>query len=194
MKNTIKHIALIIVALTLSNCSKNDDENSEPEGITIGSFYEGGVIFFIDDTGEHGLICATKDQSASILWGYNELFLNNTNENMGTGLANTEAIAAAYPDIETAARLCLDLELNGYTDWYLPSSGELNHIYLGRNIINTTAIANGGEAFKTIAEEANYWSSSEEDENRAWLKQFDTGETVSYYKTYVLNVRAIRAF
>lgn len=194
MKNILKHIAVFVLLLAIFSCSKNDDENREPEGIAIGSYHEGGIIFFIDDTGEHGLICATKDQSATMRWGYNDLFLGNTNENMGTGLSNTQAIAAAFPDIENAASLCLDLELNGYADWYLPSSGELNHMYLSRNKINATAISNSGEAFKTLDGQSDYWSSSEENESHAWLKQFDTGETVNYYKTYVLHVRAIRAF
>ena len=35
---------------------------------TIGEHYGGGIIFYVDASGEHGLIAATADQSVSIRW------------------------------------------------------------------------------------------------------------------------------
>jgi len=35
----------------------------------IGSNYGGGIIFYIDGTGLHGLISATTDQSTGVQWG-----------------------------------------------------------------------------------------------------------------------------
>jgi hypothetical protein len=36
--------------------------------LTIGQSYQGGIIFWLDATGQHGLIAATADQSASMRW------------------------------------------------------------------------------------------------------------------------------
>jgi len=46
--------------------------------------------------------------------------------------------------------LCDDLVFNGYSDWYLPSSDELNKLYL-----NKSAVGGFSNTF--------YWSSTEED-------------------------------
>ncbi|WP_158849446.1 DUF1566 domain-containing protein [Algibacter sp. L1A34] len=193
MKNIFKIILCLTSILILSSCSKNDDDNSE--NIQIGNFHEGGIVFYVDDTGEHGLVCATKDLIQPMRWGYNDVLLNNTEQIIGSGLANTLAITAAYPDIDTAAKLCLNFEDDEYADWYLPSLDELNLIYTNKNKINATAIANEGEVFKTLDDDrSNYWSSSEEVEINAWLIQFDTGLTKTYYKTYIQNIRPIRAF
>ena len=193
MKNIFKIILCLTSILILSSCSKNDDDNSE--NIQIGNFHEGGVVFYVDDTGEHGLVCASKDLIQPMRWGYNDVLLNNTEQIIGSGLANTLAITAAYPDIDTAAKLCLNFEDDEYADWYLPSLDELNLIYTNKNKINATAIANEGEVFKTLDDDrSNYWSSSEEAEINAWLIQFDTGLTKTYYKTYILNIRPIRSF
>ncbi|MFH1097444.1 MAG: DUF1566 domain-containing protein, partial [Candidatus Desantisbacteria bacterium] len=35
---------------------------------TIGEYYGGGIVFFVDDSGQHGLIAATKDQSTKAKW------------------------------------------------------------------------------------------------------------------------------
>ncbi|RZK64326.1 MAG: hypothetical protein EOO92_27655, partial [Pedobacter sp.] len=37
--------------------------------IAIGELYGGGMIFYIDGTGKHGLVVATADQSSNAIWG-----------------------------------------------------------------------------------------------------------------------------
>ena len=81
-----------------------------------------------------------------------------------------------------AARVCGDLVLNGYSDWYLPSKDELNLLYLNK-------VAIGGFA------SSSYWSSTEANANLAWLNAFD----LSFYqysnqKYFSVPVRAVRAF
>lgn len=48
---------------------------------------------------------------------------------LGSGRRNTEAIVAACPDSNIAARVASDLVLNGKSDWFLPSRDELNEMY-----------------------------------------------------------------
>ena len=68
-----------------------------------------------------------------------------------------------------------------YGDWFLPSKGELNQMYVNR-------IAIGG--FST----GLYWSSSETGEGGAWAQRFDNGLQNSYAKSLERWVRPVRAF
>ncbi len=148
------------------------------QGLAIGTPYEGGLITYLDNTNQHGLIAATEDQSTGIQW-YNGSYIvtGATGTAIGTGQANTTAIVAAQGDGAYAAKLCDDLILNGYSDWFLPSKDEMNELYKNRNAINI----NVPDA---------YWSSSEEFDDRAW--QQNSGYT--NYKNNTYRVRAFRAF
>jgi len=68
-----------------------------------------------------------------------------------------------------------------YGDWFLPSKGELNQMYVNK-------IAVGG--FET----GLYWSSSESGEGGAWAQRFDNGLQNSYAKSLERWVRPVRAF
>jgi hypothetical protein len=48
---------------------------------------------------------------------------------LGSGRRNTEAIVAACPEANIAARVADGLVLNGKSDWFLPSRDELNAMY-----------------------------------------------------------------
>ncbi|MBK6346529.1 MAG: DUF1566 domain-containing protein [Bacteroidales bacterium] len=80
-----------------------------------------------------------------------------------------------------AARICGDLVLNGYSDWYLPSKDELNMLYINR-------IAIGGFAG------TYYWSSTEYDNDTAWIQFFGNGFQVNGGKNFTAYVCAVRAF
>jgi len=98
--------------------------------IAIGKTYQGGIIFYIDGSGAHGLIAAPKDQSAGIVW-WNGSFIDTggTGTAVGTGQPNTDTIIAAQGEGNYAASLAANLVLNGYSDWFLPSRDELNLLY-----------------------------------------------------------------
>ena len=68
-----------------------------------------------------------------------------------------------------------------YGDWFLPSKGELNQIY-----VNRIAIGDFASDY--------YWSSSEAAGNSAWFQFFPFGNQVSYNKGDALYVRPVRAF
>ena len=167
----------------------------------VGDFYQGGVVFYIFESGDtgyiagetHGLIAAVADQSSGIRW-YNG---SNTTTGasattIGTGSANTDAIIAAQGATETsyAAGLARAYSGGGYTDWFLPSKDELNKMYLNRATINTTAASNGGSNFAN----ADYWSSTEVGTHFAWVKYFASVGQSIFYKDYPSYVRAVRAF
>jgi hypothetical protein len=147
----------------------------------IGQSYGGGIIFYIDGTGQHGLISATSDQSTGAQWGCYGTSIPGTSTAIGTGQANTTAIVAGCPTIGIAAQICDALVLNGYSDWFLPSKDELNQMYLQKTVI-------GGFANNY------YWSSSEYNANTAWYQSFDNGYQYSGNKAATHYVRAVRVF
>ena len=75
-------------------------------------------------------------------------------------------------------------------DWFLPSKDEINLMYQYKDVINKTAIANGGSGFAN----EYYWSSIEDDNNYAWCQSFYYGAQSFNNKNYLSSVRAVRAF
>lgn len=152
----------------------------------------GGIIFY--DKGSYSddwrfLEAAPSDQGTGVQWYNGTSMMIGTLIGYGTGLSNTMAISAAQGSGAYAARLCFDLELGGYDDWFLPSKDEINFMALQRTAI-------GG--FLTDY----YWSSSEmvgtpaETTARAYVQYFSNAGTYTQaaYKYSPWNVRAIRSF
>jgi formylglycine-generating enzyme required for sulfatase activity len=155
---------------------------SVPPAYLIGQAYGGGIIFYVDGTGQHGLIAATTNQSTGAQWGCYGTSIPGTSSAIGTGQANTTLIVNGCSTAGIAARLCDDLVLNGYSDWFLPSKDELYQMYLQKTAI-------GG--FTNFS----YWSSSEYNATNAWDQAFGSGSQSSYSKNFTGNgVRAVRAF
>ena len=176
------------------------DGNEVPQ---IGDQHSGGIVFYIDETGEHGLIAAMEDLTEGATdtygWGFNgyewgcyQIDVSGADgQAIGTGYQNTMDIVNQGCDTEnggiTAAQAALDAEINHYSDWYLPSNDELNEMY------NT--IGPGGQEGNIGGFSGNwYWSSSENYSNFAWVISLTNGGTGSLNKGNTYRVRVIRAF
>ncbi len=169
-----------------NSCSVSPISTLSQSTLYIGMAYQGGIVFYIDGSGQHGLIAAATDQSGSAPWGCPSTTIGTTATAIGTGQANTTAIVYGCSEAGIAARICDDLVLNSYNDWYLPSLDELKQLYIQRNVI-------GG--FSTYA---NYFSSSEviffSGDTWAQIVNFLNGLNGFYPKNMEINVRAIRSF
>jgi hypothetical protein len=110
---------------------------------------------------------------------------NATGTAIGTGKANTAAIIASQGAGVYAAKLCDDLVVGIYKDWYLPSKDELNLMYtnIGQGVTNGGGFASN-----------NYWSSTEHDNYNAWDHYFYAGNQGTSHKGNVLYARAVRTF
>ncbi len=89
---------------------------------------------------------------------------------IGTGNQNTIDIEAGCTTTGTAADICANLTLGGYSDWFLPSKDELN-----RNVFK---FSDQGcfRCRNTWWFCCNYyWSSTEDDYNNAWRQNFYYG-------------------
>ncbi len=181
---------------------------------SVGDFAHGGIVFWVDETGEHGLVCAKKDQKTSnnpgaefLRWmagKWDDTWARGDGPYAGD--LNTSIIIAATvaigDDADTfAARVCNELHLPDsgitYGDWYLPSKYELNLMYQNKAIIDSTATApgNGGSTFYYGRGEHDYWSSTERSAYHAWYQSLTTGhQTDQKDKARKHRIRAVRAF
>ena len=127
--------------------------------LKIGDVYQGGIIVYILKSGDkgydtdvpHGLIAAPSDQTTTKL------------------------------NWKSANKICDNLELSGYSDWYLPSKEELNQLYLNRTVISKFS-------------NSWYWSSTK-NSIFAWVQNFNSGTQYYYSQNKTKQYfRAVRAF
>ena len=149
----------------------------------VGMSYGGGKVVYVDETKMHGLIAALADQSTGIQWSNGSLIATGaTLTAIVTGQANTAKIVQVQGNTGSyAAKLCKDLNLNGYNDWFLPSKDEFMELYENRELI-------GGFS------EEWYWTSSEENGNTAHAQHIGFGNRGEFSKNNTHRVRAVRAF
>ncbi|GEM_PF-1667446 len=124
-------------------------------------------------------------------WGSHEVTIEGTSKEIGTGLANTEIIVSALEaagESGHAAQLCYELQFNGFDDWFLPSSLELQEMAVELK----SKEGNIGDFIYR-----NYWSST------ASMGGFDTLADAYHFNMNALSpqqrdskywVRAVRVF
>ncbi|WP_373551862.1 DUF1566 domain-containing protein [Haliscomenobacter sp.] len=157
MKNLILQVIFILSPLSII-----------AQTYAVGDFVHGGIVFSVDKSGQHGLVCSKFD-------------------------------VLQFTDWDEAVKRCatfFQVTNNGVflKEWRLPTKEELNQIYEKRSEIDSTAIANGGEAFEKDLG-LYYWSSTEIGTTHAWLQSFAFGfQTMMSKGSNSFNVRAVRAF
>jgi len=179
---------------TVPNWICSDGSNASnppcPQGLSVGDNYGGGTVAYVGYPGTTCgyLISSTADQHSTAWpvgnnWGCSGTLIG-TSLAIGTGKANSDAILAACSTPNTAVRVCDELVLNGFTDWFLPSLNELNEMHTHRELI-------GG--FSPVG----YYPSSEVNATNAYEKLFDTNGTIYTHLNKGSDyryVRCVRAF
>ena len=166
---------------------------------SVGEYALGGIVFYVDYSGQHGLVCALSDQDggSGIQWyNYSTTDTEAHGDGVYAGEMNTMLIIANQGSNLThyAAGICsvfaVTTAYGKYGDWYLPSAHELWLMYQNKAIIDAAAIANGGSAFI----EGFYWSSSEFNTTNAKYQYFGTDIHYNDDKYELYRVRPIRSF
>jgi len=167
----------------------------------IGELYGGGVVFWVDSTGEHGLIVSMIDLSTGARWSnIDDVEIGSDARSDWNGQSNSTVIMSQSGFTDGAAKLCDDYTnedygTGTYSNWYLPSITEFkilwDHFYEVQKTLDTD-----GNSSTTIIKKWYYWTSNEQREDESWvgiLENYNI-EFGHYFKSDSHYVRAIRTF
>ena len=165
----------------------------------IGEFYGGGIVFYVDHTGKHGLICGLVDLSGNQGWSNVGSLIGAAAQSDWDGRSNTNAIINQAGHNNSAAKLCdeyinADYGTGIYSDWYLPTELELFKLYDAMYLINKIFDTDGNISTAPFWKEASYWSSTERDATYAYYFRLDSSSCLYSLKGNFFSVRAVRSF
>ena len=194
---------LIVFNTTLNTLQINEGDTTTANWVSlspsatysIGDVVNGGVVFWLDSTGQHGLVCAFSDSATVVEWGCDGTDLPNISNvphnggvpvglgaEIGDGFNNTNDILTDCSDAPAA----LAARFLG-AQWFLPSAKELNQMYVNKTTLESVP---GFIAFGSY-----YWTSTESDTGSAWAQYLGNGSQYSHFSKGGTNiVRAVRAF
>jgi len=171
--------------------------------LTIGQQYQGGKIFWLDSTGQHGLVVALSDTAQAMPLSLTDTQAGAYGSGIYAGKANTAMINAnniGRAAGSTAANQAIQFsrqQTGGacniqpcFTDWYVPSADELFILHGAVQILNSDL------SFDQMSTE--YWCST--DQNNQFGSMNSTvnfGNPYSQFsraRTSPHNVRLIRSF
>ncbi len=165
---------------------------------TVGQHAMGGIVFYVDATGTHGLVAANNQYTTGQTWdgglngsAYGDVQTNATASGVGAGFMNTSlsvSIQSAVAAISSlalqsmAAQYCVNFSVkeDGITACDDPgASGEscyanwyLPSLYELNQMYLQNSILN---IYPNVADNAFFWSSTEADRNNAWRINFSDG-------------------
>ena len=163
-------------------------------GRTLGFTVEG----YTDGTGSYNsyiayyLEAGPQNSGAvnSTQWGGYGIYINGVSQSrssiIGNGRKDTLTIVAYLAEntneTDRATQLAAAANFGGKNDWFLPSFGELNQLYINRDAVG-------------IGSTGRFWSSLQANDLYAWPLDFSIGSEIAwFYKYQTATVRAIRAF
>ena len=197
---TLIIIGFILVALMATNPSTEEHKEAVKEKISAAienKYYNDALIDKMIKRENYLLFSITKYKNEKVV-GYGffgKIYLSDDiSENISEKIEessnpiigkpikieNIEVAEKDFPNTmnwEDAKKACENLGRG----WRLPTKDELNTLYINKDKI-------GGFAYGYC------WSSTEYNSGRAWAQDFSNGKQYYYYKYYLCNVRAVRAF
>ena len=173
------------------------------EGLQIGDEYQGGYVYYI--TGSYPNYSGYVISKDTIVitdtcWGcYGVRVVNARNGSLGAGQSNTDAIinegcggcGTPVGSAPTAAQAATDYSGSGYTDWFLPTTGDWQAIFTNKS------------KFNFLTSSFAYWTSVENGSlndglyfayRANWSNPSQSGSISSSQKDAGLAFRAARAF
>ena len=193
-----------------------------------GGYFAGYISHTADGNPTHALIVAPRATGATggsytvttdLAWKTTDTTTPGTSSAFD-GVANTAAIITAGIANHPAAQFCVNLSIGGFTDWYLPSSLELDIAYFNLKPSTAVNVTNAGvnnysvplrgsnftttyptqaylSAWQATAGAESFvadahWASTETVATGATRWFFNNGNRGSSIKTSVFRVRAFR--
>lgn len=126
-----------------------------------GIEYGGGFIFHVNPNNGEMIVATDYSEIGDVAWG--DVFDLDTSLNIGDGDINTQLIiegnqndnssnGTEFGSDDYAFKIVQDLNYNGYSDWFIPSSGSMEIIYSNIHSLG----------FGNFNENLVYWSSTKE--------------------------------
>jgi hypothetical protein len=182
-----------ITVYAVNNCGVGV-ERIKSVGISfdLGCPFQGGLMFYQDDNPPGGSstdtvwLVSTEADQGQTEWGCLGLDIDDAEwTDVLWGDTNTYYILQECAQNNIAARICDELSLNGYDDWFLPSVDEMDYMYLNLYLSGLGDFIDGHGA--------KYWTSTQADGEGAYNYSFSAGGYDTYAKNYPYNlVRCVR--
>tara|TARA_R110000868_G_scaffold7774_1_gene41074 strand:- start:1973 stop:2905 length:933 start_codon:yes stop_codon:yes gene_type:complete len=165
--------------------------------VAVGDLYQGGIVYYVDATGQHGLAVSLQ-QTSNIPFTDNTTTTIMSNYGIGSGALNTSvfvAYAISRQEIGTAPQNAINYQiledgisscssitsstptLPCYGGWFLGTVSEYQLISANFSAINTALTTNGGAGLDSVS----YWTSNTEatDNQRVYSVNMSTGQVTS---------------
>ena len=151
----------------------------------------GGRVFYVDTNDVYpgvDYLEAAPNDVANSQWCDNKNWgqYSNGPQNPNIGMYNMQAALGTCTS--GAARVAAAYTLNGYNDWYLPSTVEM------QRMVSAFTGSTASNGFVPLASSSYYWTSLDTASAYAQAIGTSQGDNVQTIKTSTLNVRPVRAF
>ena len=185
------------------NTEQPDDPTDDPatKSYKVGDYYkEGlaeGIIAFLEEDGEHGLLISIDETVAQWSTEHEMLTVQGGEFSMEDGAKNCAYIRTLenWESLYPAFAWCHAKNVLGLSAWFLPSIGEFRQIQPAVEAINAT-LEEMGETPLAMGVNDSYWTSVEVGVQAAYAFSFAEGDIASYDldKLNEHYVRAMRKF
>jgi hypothetical protein len=152
---SIQRINTSTTSFSHPNIERNVVSDNDSTRHYIGELFGGGVVFWVDPTGQHGLICSMTDIKVHP-YSYQEIPLPKGENKIMT-----------KHNAKSAAKLCenytnSDFGTGIFSDWFLPDRDQLWKLRNSKLKVNTTiaTFSDDGKGLLRTSGYAVYWSSS----------------------------------
>jgi|BarGraNGADG00212_2_1021979.scaffolds.fasta_scaffold01369_6 hypothetical protein len=196
-------LTLAIKAETFFPLDTNNPMRPENDPVIhfVGELFGGGVVFYVDGSKQHGLICSLSNiRDAKSIELYNKQDSKYLKGRPDSSVLMNQVFAVNNPD--RANELCdnftnSEYGTGHYSDWHLPSIDDLKILYTVRNVVNKSLSKYSTKIYDNL--DKMYWSSTkltDDTKGTNWLLNFDGGSLVSTFRPVpgTTFVRAIRSF
>jgi hypothetical protein len=179
--------------------------------VAVGDLYQGGIVYYVDATGQHGLAVSLVEQSQSEMGGGVSTYFGSGN-GVGAGVINT-TMMLMVGEITTGLSSITSsgYESDGTTScatpsssppttcfggWYMGSAYEYQLIQPSlATIINPALLALAGSGAQQISTTADYWTSNvASGGNNVYTVNISTAAVQSEFQDNTNNFRGIRQF
>lgn len=163
----------------------------------IGQLFGGGIVVYVDVSGNHGLIASLHDLDYS--GNFRRRYSNNYSpagaSSFYDGASNTAAMVALDATPGYAGTMCNSYSYGGYSDWYLPAQSQAFQIKKVARIINNVLLNDGDPSTYGLDLSTDYWTSTDTSPySSAYTLSSNAFFTNMYTKFIFRRVRAFRSF